>query len=189
MTTPQPMLKSSDTTTTMKGVWNSKSTNKQLSLKSSGKMTYYQELNTIWKAGAFMNASPTSKGASTSAVSSQSGTMPCAAQTLATTTTVDQEVHPEREVMLPPEHADELLPWYCHWSNELATEMHQRCLVQNKACCTVCPSSSHDCTCDPEWCCEPYNTCFIHDSCFCPSSSSFPPVKPPRASLLLSPPS
>src|SRR6266851_5759936 len=87
-------------------------------------------------------------------------------------------------LVLPPEHADELLPWYCCWSNELATKMHQRHLVWNEQRYTVCLSFSHDCTCDSEWHCEPHNTCFIYDLCFCPSSSSFLPVKPPRTSLL-----
>ncbi len=55
--------------------------------------------------------------------------MPHAAQTLVTTTTVDQEVHPKGEVMLPPKQADKLLPWYMQWSNKLAAKMHHRRLV------------------------------------------------------------
>ncbi len=82
--------------------------------------------------------------------------------------------------VLPPEHAAELLPWYMQWSHDLAAKMHRRHLVWNEACCTnSSPISYHKCSCTSEWQCEPHDACFIHDSCFCPSSSSFPPVKPP----------
>ncbi len=87
--------------------------------------------------------------------------------------------------MLPPEQAAQLLPWYMRWSNELAVKMHCRHLVQNEACHNVPAPSSHDCSCDSEWWCEPHNACFIHHSCFCPGFGSFPPVKPPH--ILLSP--
>src|SRR6266851_3992579 len=86
--------------------------------------------------------------------------------------------------VLPPKHVDELLPWYHCWSNVLAIEMHQRHLVRNKACQPICLPSLSPCTCTSEWWCKPHDACFIHDSCFCPSSGSFPPVKPPRTSLL-----
>ena len=85
--------------------------------------------------------------------------------------------------MLPPEQVAQLLPWYMQWSCDLVAEMHCRRLVQNKACCTVPPSLSHNCSCDAEWQCEPHNVCFIHDSCFCPGSGAFPSVKPPHTSL------
>ncbi len=82
--------------------------------------------------------------------------------------------------VLLPKQAAELLPWYVQWSCDLVAKMHRRCLVRNEACCTLpSPSSYHKCGCTSEWQCEPHNACFIHDSCFCPSSSSFPPVKPP----------
>src|SRR6266851_307883 len=88
------------------------------------------------------------------------------------------------QMVLLPQHVDELLPWYMKWSRDLAAEIHCRRLVWNQACCTVPPLSlSHNCSCDSEWWYEPYNVCFIHDSCFCPSSSTFPPVKPPHTSL------
>src|SRR5216683_3769414 len=105
--------------------------------------------------------------------------MPHTTQTLITTTTVDQEVHPEGEVMLLPKQAAELLLWYMQWSRDLVAEMHGRRLVQNQAHYTISPSSYHECGCDPEWQCEPHDACFIHDSCFCPGSGAFPPVKPP----------
>src|SRR6266853_3249825 len=35
--------------------------------------------------------------------------------------------------LLPPEQAAELLPWYMQWSRDLASEMHQRRLVRDKA--------------------------------------------------------
>src|SRR5216683_2289485 len=85
-------------------------------------------------------------------------------------------------VLLPPEQAAELLPWYMQWSRDLAAEMHQRRLVRNEAHRTVTfPISHRPCDCATEWRCEPYGACFIHDSCFCPGSGSFPPVKPPRS--------
>ncbi len=84
--------------------------------------------------------------------------------------------------MLPPKQAVELLLWYMQWSRDLAAEMHRRRLVWNKARRTEPPSpvSYHECSCTSEWRCEPYDACFIHDSYFCPSSGSFPPVKPPH---------
>src|SRR6266851_2961718 len=83
--------------------------------------------------------------------------------------------------LLLPKHAAELLPWYMQWSRDLADEMHRRRLVQNKArCANTSPDSYHKCGCTSEWQCEPHDTCFIHDSCFCPSSGSFPSVKPPH---------
>src|SRR5216683_5711505 len=88
-----------------------------------------------------------------------------------------------RPYVLLPQQVDKLLPWYHRWLNELAAKMCLRHL-QNKKPSPICPLSLAPCTCDLEWCCEPYNTCFIHDSCFCPSSGSFPPIKPPRMSLL-----
>ena len=42
---------------------------------------------------------------------------------------MDQGVLPEERVMLPPEQAAELLPWYMQWSRDLAAEMHQRHVV------------------------------------------------------------
>ena len=104
-----------------------------------------------------------------------------AVRTLIDTAGVDQEVLSEERVMLPPEQAAELLPWYMQWSQDLAAEMHKRRLVQNEARrSSTLPSSYRPCDCAAEWCCEPHDACFIHDSCFCPGSGSFPPVKPPR---------
>ncbi len=34
--------------------------------------------------------------------------------------------------LLPPKHVDELLPWYCCWSNELAVEFHLKRLAKSK---------------------------------------------------------
>ena len=85
-------------------------------------------------------------------------------------------------LMLPPEQVAELLPWYMQWSRDLAAEMHQRHLVQDKARRTLTlPAAYCPCDCTTEWRCEPHGACFIHDSCFCPGSGSFPPVKPPRS--------
>jgi len=86
-------------------------------------------------------------------------------------------------VLLLPEHTFKLLLWYMQWSRDLAAEMHHRHLVQNEAHSNVPSILSHDCTCDSEWWCEPHNACFIHNSCFCPSSGSFPLVKPLHTSL------
>src|SRR6266853_5126751 len=89
---------------------------------------------------------------------------------------------PSTTFVLPPEQAAELLPWYMQWSWDLVAEMHRRRLVWNEAHHTVPPSISYRlCDCTSEWRCEPHDACFIHDSCFCPSSGSFPPVKPPRS--------
>ncbi len=86
------------------------------------------------------------------------------------------------DIMLPPEQAAELLPWYMQWSRDLAAEMHRRCLVWNEARRTLpSPISYCPCDCASEWRCEPHDACFIHDSCFCLGSGSFPPVKPPRS--------
>jgi len=85
---------------------------------------------------------------------------------------------PKARYLLLPKHMAELLPWYMQWSRNLAAKMHRRHLVWDQAHRTIIPLSSHDCTCDSEWWCEPHNACFIHDSCFCPSSSAFPLVKP-----------
>ncbi len=81
--------------------------------------------------------------------------------------------------MLPPKQVAELLPWYMQWSHDLAAKMHHRHLIQNQACRTVTPSSSHDCSCNLEWWCELHNACFIHNSYFCPGSGAFSLVKPP----------
>ncbi len=95
---------------------------------------------------------------------------------------VKPEDHWKAAFMLPPEQAAELLPWYMQWSRDLAAEMHQRRLVQDKARRTLTlPISYRPCDCTTEWRCEPHDACFIHDSCFCPGSGSFPPVKPPRS--------
>ncbi len=96
-------------------------------------------------------------------------------------------INARKPSLLPSEQVAQLLPWYMQWSHDLAAKMHQRCLVQNEARRTATPSLSHDCFCDSKWRCEPHNTCFIYDSCFCPSSGSFPPVKPPRMLLSSNP--
>ncbi len=36
-------------------------------------------------------------------------------------------------VVLLPEQASKLLPWYMQWSHDLAAEMHRRHLIWNKA--------------------------------------------------------
>src|SRR6266851_601196 len=130
-----------------------------------------------------MNVSPRSKDGWTSTKNSRGDTTSSpAAPTLVDTAGVDQGVLPEREVMLPPEQAAKLLPWYMQWSRDLAAEMHQRRLVGNEARRTVTlPISYRPCDCTAEWRCEPHDACFIHDSCFCPSSGFFPPVKPPHS--------
>ncbi len=151
------------------------------SLKSNRKTTHYKGLNIVWKRTGSTNDLPHSRGEWTSTTTSLPAATSCTARTLITTAGVDQEVLPEREVMLPPEQVAELLPWYMQWSQDLADEMHRRRLVRDKACHTdPSPISCRECSCTSEWRCEPHDTCFIHDSCFCPSSSSFPPVKPPR---------
>ena len=134
-----------------------------------------------------MNSSPTLKDALTSAANSQIGTMDPSNLTHIATIGVDQGVLPKKRVMLLPQHVDKLLPWYHHWSNKLPTELRLKRF--HKEPTLIYPLSLALCTCDSEWRCEPHNTCFIHDSCFCLSSGSFPPVRPPRASLSLTPPS
>ena len=183
LNTPLHMLKWSDTAAATCNEPSWKSTNGPSWPKSSEKMRPFQVLNTVWRCMASMNNSPTSKATWTSTGNSQSKTMPHATQTHVATTTVDQEVHPEEEVMLPPEQAAKLLLWYMQWSHDLVAEMHCRHQVWHQACRTVTPSSSCDCSCNTDWQCEPHNVCFIHDSCFCPGSGSFPPNKPPHTFL------
>src|SRR6266853_1556100 len=55
-------------------------------------------------------------------------------------------------VLLPPQHADELL------------------------------YDPDRCACGVKWRCVPHDACFIHDSCLCEGSGSFPPVKLQRPS-------
>src|SRR5216683_5654821 len=114
------------------------------------------------------NASPPWKAEWTSAKSSRAATtLSPAVRTLVDTAGVDQEVLPEERVMLLPEQAAELLPWYMQWSWDLAAEMHRRRLVWNEARCTdPSPISYHLCDCTSDWRCEPHDACFIHDSCF-----------------------
>ncbi len=57
-----------------------------------------------------MNALPTLKATSTSTENSCPATKAHDAKTPTITAVVDQKFHPEREVMLPPEQADKLLP-------------------------------------------------------------------------------
>src|SRR5713101_1174062 len=65
------------------------------------------------------------------------------------------------------------------WSWDLASEMHQRRLVRDKARRSdTLPSSYHPCDCTADWRCEPHDACFIHDSCFCLGSGSFPQLSP-----------
>ncbi len=178
--TPPPSPKWNITVTTTNAMLSSRSTGEPSSLKSNEKMKPYRGSNTAWRHMAFTSNLPNSKAEWTSATTSPCAITPCATQTLTATATVDQEVLPKREVMLPPKQAAELLPWYMQWSRDLAAEMHCRCLVRNKAHHTDPPPLSRECGCDSEWWCEPHDACFIHDSCFCPSSGSFPPVKPPH---------
>src|SRR5216683_6983618 len=150
---------------------------------STKKTTRFRGLNIAWKRTGFTNASPPSKGGWTSAKNCRAATTSShAAPTLIDTAGVDQGVLPEERVMLPPEQAAELLPWYMQWSRDLAAEMHLRRLVGDKARRTnTLPISYRPCDCSADWRCEPHDACFIHDSCFCPGSGSFPPVKPPRS--------
>ena len=107
-----PMQKSSSTTDTTNGTQSSKSTNKPSWPKSNKKTMPSQALNTTWKRSGSTNASPTSRANWTSAGSSLLTTSPHIGKTLTATATVDQKVHPKGEVMLPPEQAAQLLPWY-----------------------------------------------------------------------------
>src|SRR6266851_5307900 len=79
-------------------------------LRSNKKTTCYRGLNIVWKRTGSTSDSPPSKGAWTSTTTSLPAATSCTAQTLVATTTVDQEVLPERAVMLLPEQAAELLP-------------------------------------------------------------------------------
>ncbi len=129
----------SDTAATTNNELNWKSTNGLSWPKLNKKTKHCQASNTTWKPMASMSNLLILKADSTSTASSQSATMPHTAQTCVTTAAVDQKVHPEGEVMLPPKQVAELLPWYMKWSCDLAAEMHYRHLVQNQACCTITP--------------------------------------------------
>ncbi len=149
--TPPPLPKWSDTAVTTNTAPNLKLPIKPSQLRSNKKTTRYRGLNIIWKCTGSTNDSPHSRGKWTSTTNSPPTAMSCAAQTLVTTTMVDQEVPPERRVMLLPEQAAELLLWYMQWSCDLASEMHHRRLVQNKAHHTDPPPSSyHECSCTSE---------------------------------------
>ncbi len=184
--TPLPTPKLSITTITTKGTSNWKSTNGQSSLRLSEKTTCCKGLSPAWKPGDSMNDSPTSRDGSTSTMNSQTATTDLDDPIHITTNRVDQEVPPEKRVMLPPQHVAKLLPWYHHWLNELPAKLHLKRLQREPT--LTYPISLAPCTCDSEWHCKPHNACFIHDSCFCPGSSSFPSVKLPRAFLSLLPP-
>src|SRR6266851_222577 len=110
--TPLPMPKSNDTTITMNDKQNWKSTAGPSWLKLSRKTMPKRASNTAWRCTDSINASPTSKATLTSIRSSPLKTSLHAGKTLATTTMVDQKVHSEKEVMLPPEQVAQLLPWY-----------------------------------------------------------------------------
>src|SRR6266851_5874773 len=181
--TPQPSPKWSDTAATTCTAPSSKWHDGHSPPTSTKKTTRFRGLNIAWKRTGSTNASPRSKGGWTSAKNSQAATTSSpAAPTLIDTAGVDQGVLPEERVMSPPEQAAKLLPWYMQWSQDLASEMHQRRLVRDKARrADTLPYSYRPCDCTADWWCEPHDACFIHDSCFCPSSGSFPPVKPPRS--------
>ena len=76
-------------------------------------------MNPTWRLRDSTSNLLISKGISTSTVN-----FPTNALGTTATAEVDQKVHPEERVMLPPQHADKLLPWYHHWLNELAAKMH-----------------------------------------------------------------
>src|SRR6266851_5157532 len=125
--TQQPSPKWSDTAVTTPTAPNSKWHGKRSSPTSTKKTTRFRGLNIVWKRTGSTNASPRSKAGWTSAKSSPAAiTSSPAAPTLVDTARVDQGVLPEKGVMLPPEQAAELLPWYMQWSRDLAGEMHRR---------------------------------------------------------------
>src|SRR5712671_2272980 len=133
--TQQPSPKWSDTAATTPTALNSKWRAEPSSPTSTKKTTCFRGLNIVWKRTGSTNASPHSKAGWTSAKSSPAATTSSpAAPTLVDTARVDQGVLPEKGVMLPPEQAAELLPWYMQWSWDLAAEMHLRRLVWNEAC-------------------------------------------------------
>src|SRR5216683_2902068 len=172
--TPPPTQRWSDMVVTTNAAPSLKSNDAPSPLRSRKKITRFRGLNIVWKHTGSTKGSPPWKDEWTSAATSPPAASSCAAQTLAATAAVDQEVLPEREVMLPPEYMPKLLPWYMQWSRDLADEMHRRRLVRNEAHCTeLSPSAYRPCDCTSEWQCKPHDACFIHDSCFCPGSSSF----------------
>src|SRR5216683_1856587 len=119
--TQQPSPKWNDTAATTPTAPSSKWHDEQSSPTSKKKTTRFRGLNIAWKRTGSTNASPHSKVGWTSAKSSPVATTSSpAAPTLINTTGVDQGVLPEKGVMLPPEQAAELLPWYMQWSRDLA---------------------------------------------------------------------
>src|SRR6266851_8816344 len=135
--TPQLSQKWSGTAATTCIGPNSKWLAEQSPPTSTKKTTRFRGLNIAWKRTGSTNASPHSRAGWTSARNSPGATTSSpTAQTLVDTAGVDQEVPSEERVMLLPEQAAELLPWYMQWSWELATEMHRRRLIRDKACRT-----------------------------------------------------
>ncbi len=109
-----PMQKSNATTTTMSTNPSSKWTDEPSSPDSIERMKNLAEYDTAWKDGGSINDSATSKTGLTSITSYPTAPSFPVVRTHATTVIVDQKVHHERGVMLPPEHTDKLLPWWCH---------------------------------------------------------------------------
>ena len=112
LTTLLPLLKSSNTTTTMSDTVSSMQTDVLLSLRLSLRISDWIEFTTTWKPGASMNNSPTLRTASTSNANYKAGDpspITLIIPTYVVTTALDQKVQSEREVMLLPKHMDELL--------------------------------------------------------------------------------
>src|SRR5712671_5842216 len=123
--TQQPSQRWSDTAATTRTEPSSRWHDERSRPTSTKKTTCFRGLNIIWKRTGSTNASPHSKAGWTSAKNSLGVTTSSpAAPTLVDTTGVDQGVPTEERVMLPPEQAAELLPWYMQWSRDLAGEMH-----------------------------------------------------------------